>query len=99
MLARLDDNPRIARRFEFVVDGLELANGYFELKDWSEHLKRFSIDNDIRLARGLPKVNIDNELLNDPSGIPDCAGVAMGFDRLLMLKIGETDIGSRSCLG
>ena len=96
VLARLDEHdPRIARRFEFVVDGLELANGYFELKDWSEHLKRFSIDNDIRLARGLPKVNIDNEFIEAiRSGLPDCAGVAMGFDRLLMLQIGETDIGS-----
>ena len=96
VLARLDENNKdVARRFEFIVDGLELANGYFELKDWSEHLARFATDNLVRETRDLPTVDIDEEFLDSIQvGLPDCAGVAMGFDRLLMLKMGENDIGA-----
>ena len=79
----------------FVVDGLELANGYFELKDWSEHMERFAIDNQVREARELPTIDIDEKFMTSiRAGLPDCAGVALGFDRLLMLKMGESDIGA-----
>lgn len=96
VLARLDeDNKDIARRFEFVVDGLELANGYFELKDWSKHMERFATDNLVREARELPTIDIDEKFMTSiRAGLPDCAGVALGFDRLLMLKMGESDIGA-----
>ncbi len=96
VLARLDDrNKDIARRFEFIVNGLELANGYFELNDWSEHVERFAIDNQVSAARGLPVIDIDKAFLDSiRAGLPDCAGVAMGFDRLLMLRMGASDIGA-----
>jgi len=94
VLARLDpDNPSIARRFELVIDGIEIANGYFELTDATLHRARFESDNAMRAARGLPQVAIDQALLGAiDAGLPDCAGVAVGFDRLLMLKLGVDNI-------
>ncbi len=94
VLARLDpDNPSIARRFELVIDGVEVANGYFELTDAEQHRARFASDNKARAARGLPAIDIDQALLAAiDAGLPDCAGVAVGFDRLLMLKLGVETI-------
>ena len=94
VLARLDsNNPSIARRFELVIDGVEIANGYFELTDAAEHRARFAEDNTTRAARGLPQVAVDQALLAAiEAGLPDCAGVAVGFDRLLMLKLGVQTI-------
>jgi len=94
VLARLDpDNPAIARRFELVIDGIEVANGYFELTDAAQHRARFAADNAARAARGLPQVAVDQALLAAvDAGLPDCAGVAVGFDRLLMLKLGVETI-------
>lgn len=86
-LARISDG--VAARFELVVDGLEVANGYHELKDVEELARRFAEDNLLRCERNQPVPDIDRALLAAHSrGLPDCAGVAVGFDRLVALKLG-----------
>ena len=89
-LARLcPDDPAVAARFELVVDGVELANGYWELTDPQEQRRRFAADLEARRVRGLVEPGIDEKFLAAlESGLPDCAGVALGFDRLLMLRMG-----------
>ena len=83
----------IAERFEFFVDGVELANGYHELTGADEQRRRFESDLEVRRMAGLPEVPID-ERLNAAldSGLPDCAGVALGVDRLVMLSAGTRKI-------
>ena len=67
---------------------MELSNGYHELLDADELEKRFHADNALRKARGLPERPIDQHLLAaQRHGIPDCAGVSIGLDRLLMLAL------------
>ncbi len=78
--------PALAERFELYVHGVELANGFHELADSVEQRWRFEQDNDARQARGLPVLPIDEHLLAALAhGLPDCAGVALGLDRLVML--------------
>lgn len=90
---RRADDPAVAARFELVVDGLEIANGYWELTDPAEQRARFERDRAQRRAAGQPVHEIDERLLAAiDHGLPDCAGVALGFDRLLMLKLGTRDI-------
>ena len=86
-LARLrPDNPTVAARFELIIDGVEVANGYWELQDPVEHQRRFAEDRRVRKARGQPDVEPDREFLQAlEQGLPQCAGVALGVDRLLML--------------
>lgn len=86
-LAKIDQHdPRVARRFEFYYQGVELANGYHELSDPLEQRARFHKDNQFRKQRGLSTQPEDTRLLAAlESGLPDCAGVALGFDRLLMI--------------
>jgi lysyl-tRNA synthetase class 2 len=93
-LARLSpENPVVAERFELYVDGVELANGFHELGDSAEQRRRFEEDNRVRHARGLPVVPIDTHLLAALThGLPPCAGVALGFDRLVMLATGASHI-------
>ena len=92
-LARLNADGTTAARFELVVDGVELANGYWELTDPAEHRRRFARDNDSRRQRGLPEVAADNAFLDAlEAGLPHCAGVAVGFDRLVMLALGLQDL-------
>lgn len=93
-LARLDPcDARTAARFELYLKGIELANGYLELTDPLEQTKRFEADNLIRRRRGLPMVPPDRYLLAAlREGFTDCAGVAVGFDRLLMLAAGASHI-------
>jgi len=84
-----DEGDQVAARFECYYRGIELANGYHELTDAKEQAKRFAADNEQRQSLGLPKVAVDQHLIDAlDSGIPECAGVALGFDRLLMLKAG-----------
>jgi lysyl-tRNA synthetase class 2 len=89
-LARLSpDDPSTAARFELVIDGVELANGYWELSDPDEQRRRFAADVEARRVRGLVEPTIDEKFLGAlEAGLPDCAGVALGFDRLLMLAMG-----------
>lgn len=88
-LARINPDGQTAARFELVIDGVEIANGYWELLDVEEHRQRFKTDSEIRQQRGLPAMAVDEALLAAlEHGLPACAGVAMGFDRLVMLGIG-----------
>ena len=93
-LARIrQDDPPVAERFEVWVEGVELANGYHELTDAEEQRRRFEEDLSRRRARGLPAVPLDSRLLAAlEHGLPPSAGVALGFDRLVMLACGATDI-------
>jgi lysyl-tRNA synthetase class 2 len=89
-LARLKPGtPAVAARFEFYLDGLELANGFHELGDAAEQRSRFEEDLAVRQARGQPQPPPDRRLLEAlAAGLPDCAGVALGFDRLVALALG-----------
>ncbi|MEZ5594291.1 MAG: EF-P lysine aminoacylase EpmA [Gammaproteobacteria bacterium] len=90
-LARIRaDEPPIAERFELYWGGVELANGFHELNDPAEQRRRFEADNHIRAQRGLPLMPLDEPLLAALSCLPDCAGVALGLDRLLMVMTGKT---------
>jgi lysyl-tRNA synthetase class 2 len=93
-LARLlPGEPPVAARFEVYLDGVELANGYHELTDAAEQLRRFQRDNTRRGARRLAAIEPDWRLLAAMrSGLPDCAGVALGIDRLLMIAGGVSHI-------
>ena len=84
----LDDNGEtIAKRFEGFYNGIELCNGYWELTDSAEQALRFAADLSKRQQLGLPMVTADQRLVEAlASGLPDCAGVALGVDRLLMLQ-------------
>ncbi len=93
-LARLDaGDPRVALRFELYHGGVELANGYHELASGAEQRLRFAADQKNRASRGLPTFPLDTHLLSAlDAGLPDCAGVALGFDRVLMLASGAASI-------
>jgi lysyl-tRNA synthetase class 2 len=85
--------PPLAERFELFVNGMELANGYQELTDARALKSRIDADRARRRKRGLPAVPVDSRLLQAMEhGLPECAGVALGFDRLLALKAGVGDI-------
>jgi lysyl-tRNA synthetase class 2 len=89
-LSRLSrEHADVATRFELIIDGVEIANGYWELTDAQEHQRRFAQDLEICRSRGLPTPEVDHALLGAlQSGLPDCAGVAVGVDRLMMLALG-----------
>ena len=93
-LAQIDSkNPSVARRFEIYWEGIELANGYYELSDSVEQSLRFNKDIAARERAQLPYRAADCFLIAAlEHGLPPCAGVAMGFDRLLMIKTNETSI-------
>ena len=81
-------DPRVAERFELFINGVEIANGFHELTDVSEQRQRFVGENKCRNTRGLPELPIDENLLMAlEEGLPECAGVALGLDRLLMLLV------------
>jgi len=93
-LARLcpDDNS-VADRFEIFMGTTELANGYVELTDATQQAERFDRDLAARSKRGLPKRPVDQLLLGALRvGMPACAGVAMGLERLQMLHDGTDNI-------
>jgi lysyl-tRNA synthetase class 2 len=93
-LARVNaENPAVTDRFEVFVKGLELGNGFYELADSREQERRFDAENSERKTKGLPLVKKDEYLLAAlESGLPDCSGVAIGLDRLLMLLDGSQAI-------
>jgi len=83
----------VAARFELFVDGVELANGYHELTDSSEQQRRFEADKRQRAQLGLPQRPLEMRLVKALSqGMPNCAGVALGVDRLLMLALKKEHI-------
>lgn len=82
------DDSRVAQRFELYYQGMELANGFHELTDASEQLQRFQADNQLRIKNGLAEKSIDENLIAAlQSGLPECAGVALGIDRLVMIAV------------
>lgn len=86
-------DPPVAERFELYVGTQELANGYHELTDAAEQRARFVCDNARRRERGLPELPIDENFLSAlEAGMPNCAGVALGVERLLMAMTGADDI-------
>lgn len=90
---RCPDNPDYAERFEVYVEGMELANGFHELTDAAEQRRRFAADLETRRRRGQPVTPLDEHFLTAlDAGLPPCAGVALGFDRLLMLLAGAMEI-------
>jgi elongation factor P--(R)-beta-lysine ligase len=93
-LARLKPGePRVAARFELYLDGLELANGFHELVQPQEQRGRFIQDLALRRARGQAEPPLDENLLAAlEQGMPDCAGVALGFDRLVAIALGATQL-------
>jgi lysyl-tRNA synthetase class 2 len=84
--------PPLAERFELFLGPLEIANGYHELNDPAEQRRRFEADLARRRARGAPLPAIDERLLAGLGKLPDCAGVALGVDRLLMAMLGTDRI-------
>ncbi|MCW0454074.1 EF-P lysine aminoacylase EpmA [Xanthomonas sacchari] len=93
-LARVrEDDPPVAERFELYLGGYELANGYHELNDAAEQRRRFLRDHALRQARGAVLPPLDERLLQALPALPDCAGVAVGVDRLLMAMRGTAQIG------
>ncbi|MBO9880405.1 EF-P lysine aminoacylase EpmA [Xanthomonas sp. D-109] len=93
-LARVrDGDPPVAERFELYLGSYELANGYHELNDAAEQRRRFLRDHALRQARGAVLPPLDERLLQALPALPDCAGVAVGVDRLLMAMRGTAQIG------
>lgn len=97
-LARLAPDAHgvmVAERFELYVDGIELANGFRELGDPTEQRSRFEDDLARRRQRGQQTAPLDERLLAALGhGLPDCSGVALGFDRLVLVTLGLDDLAS-----
>lgn len=101
VLAQLSSSDtRVARRFEAFIGALELGNGFYELRDAQEQRRRFENDNTIRAQLGQPECEADSAFLAAlESGLPKCAGVAVGFDRVVMLATGTSDIAATLAFG
>lgn len=92
-LARIrPGDPPVAERFELYVQGIELANGFHELNDPQEQRRRFAQDNQQRRLRGQAMLVLDEYFLSSLAYLPPCSGVALGFDRLLMLAASQQQI-------
>ena len=93
-LARLyPERPELAMRFEVYYKGIELGNGFCELTDADFQEQRFHLENAARVRAGKEKLAIDHRFLNAlQAGMPDCAGVAMGVDRIVMLCLGMENV-------
>ncbi|OUR64547.1 EF-P lysine aminoacylase GenX [Methylophaga sp. 42_25_T18] len=86
---------KVAKRFELYAGGMELANGYDELLDAEELRQRFEDDNQQRELQNKPRMPIDENLLAAmESGLPQCTGVALGLDRLMMLMLNKQNINA-----
>jgi lysyl-tRNA synthetase class 2 len=93
VLARkCDDDPLFAERFEIYVGGLELCNAFDELTDPVEQRARFLDDNRARRALGKRELPLDEDFLRALGSMPRTAGIALGFDRLLMWLTGAAHI-------
>lgn len=86
-------NEHVSERFEIYYKGKELANGYHELTDSEEQRRRLIKENELREKMGKNTLPIDEDFIKAlESGIPDCCGVAVGFDRLMLLKCGKDSL-------
>lgn len=96
-LANLGKNG-LAERFEIYYGGMELANGYHELIDPQEQRERLKVANEEREAHGKNRLPLDEQFIEAlDRGLPDCCGVAVGFDRLMMLRHHLEEIREASC--
>ncbi|AOW76959.1 poxB regulator PoxA [Colwellia sp. PAMC 20917] len=87
------EDKRVAQRFECYFKGVELANGFNELTDADIQITRFEQDNSKRQQLGLVTKNIDENFIKAlQSGLPQCAGVALGIDRLMMIALKKSAI-------
>ena len=91
-LARISLEDGVARRFEVFINGLELANGYDELVDATELAGRMESNNRLRATRGLDQIEPDRDLVQALEHLSQCAGIAVGLDRLLMALTGKRQI-------
>ena len=90
---RSSDDDRVAQRFECYFKGIELVNGFNELTDATEQVDRFEQDNAKRKEQGLSVKPVDANFIAALShGLPQCSGVALGIDRLVMLALDSKDI-------
>ncbi|PRD22561.1 UNVERIFIED_CONTAM: epmA [Trichonephila clavipes] len=87
-----EDGELVAARFEVYIEGLELANAYDELLDADVLAARFEADNTERLKQGLPIIPTDQNLLAALPNMPECSGIALGIDRLLMVSMNKMKI-------
>ena len=90
--ARVADDPRLARRFELYACGVELANGFAEITDPAEQRRRFEEAMAERQRRYGERYPIDRDFLEALAAMPPASGIALGFDRLVMLATGATRI-------
>ncbi len=89
------EGVEVAHRFEMFWQGIEVANGYWELTDAAEQRKRFNADNQTRCELSKPIIAPDEKFLAAlDAGLPECAGVALGVDRLLMCLLEQRTISS-----
>ncbi|MFH2133074.1 MAG: EF-P lysine aminoacylase EpmA, partial [bacterium] len=93
-LSRINpNNEQLSERFELFYKGMELGNGFHELKDAKEQATRFERENRLRAEAGKAVLPVDEAFLEAlDHGLPDCAGIALGFDRIVMLALGQTSI-------
>jgi lysyl-tRNA synthetase class 2 len=88
-------SPPVGERFELIVDGMEIANGYHEIGDAAEQRARQEAENECRRRRGLAPMALDEALLAALAhGLPPCAGVALGLERLLLVIEGRRELAS-----
>ena len=101
VLSRIDPrDPTIACRFELVVDGVEIANGYWELQEVAEHEERFQKDLERRANNSAELPEVDQNFMRSlEAGLPDCAGVSIGLDRLLMIVSEEQSLDAVMPIG
>lgn len=98
MLAKVRaEEPKVASRFEVYFKGIELANGFHELSDTKEQRKRFSHDLAMRQELKLPQIPLDENFLLALPKLPDCSGVALGIDRLLLLAANANFLNEILC--
>jgi lysyl-tRNA synthetase class 2 len=94
-LSRIKQSRRgdsVADRFEFYLSGMEVANAYNELTDADELQARIEVNNGMRTGMGLPVIPEDRRLLDAMNSMPECSGIALGVDRLLMALMGYNSI-------
>ena len=98
-LAEIDDEGGFAKRFELYWQGIELANGYQELRDSEALYRRYKAHDQARRDRGLERVDFDNRLADASGRLPSCAGVALGIDRLIMVWLEKQCLGDVTLFG